>query len=71
MVFTVTGATNITFKDTVGGSLSGAIVLTGNGSSFTLPMSDEPWFQIQPGGNFVMNSSNAVTVDGTLWYTAG
>lgn len=70
IVFTVNGATNITFKDAAT-ALSGAFVLTGNGSSFTLPMSDEPWFQVQPGDNFVMNSSNAVTVGGTLWYTTG
>lgn len=70
IVFTVTGATNITFKD-ASTALSGAFVLTGNGSSFTLPMSDEPWFQVQPGDAFVVNSSNAVTVGGMLWYTQG
>jgi len=69
--FTVNGATNLTFKDSVVGNLSGAIVLTGNGSSLTLPMQDEPWYQIQPGSNFVMNSSNAVTFGGTIWYTQG
>jgi len=69
--FTVSGATNITFKDTVAGSFSGAVILTGNGSSLTLPMSDEPWFQVQPTANFVINSSNAVTVGGMLYYTTG
>lgn len=71
MVFTVSGATNITFKDSVVGSLSGAFILTANGSNMTLPMSDEPWYQIQPGSAFVMSSSNAVTVGGTVWYTNG
>jgi len=71
IVFTVNGATIVTYKDTIAGSLSGGFILTGNGSSFTLPMSDEPWYTIQPGANFVMNSSNAVTFGGTIWYTLG
>lgn len=71
IAFTVTGATNVTFKDSIVGSLSGAMVFTGNGSSMTLPMQDEPWYQIQPGSNFVMNSSNAVTFGGTVWFTLG
>jgi hypothetical protein len=71
LYFTVTGATNITFKDSVTGNLSGAIVFTGNGSSQTLPLQDEPYYQIQPGSNFVMNSTNAVTVGGSIWYTLG
>lgn len=70
LVFTVTGATNITFKD-ASTALTGAMVFTGNGSSMTLPLQDEPWFQIQPGDNFIMNSSNAVTVGGALYYTTG
>jgi hypothetical protein len=70
IVFTVSGATNITFKDN-STALSGSFILTGNGSSFTLPMQDEPWFQILPGDAFIMNSSNAVTVGGMLWYTNG
>lgn len=71
IVFTVSGATNVTFKDSVVGALTGAIVLTGNGSSFTLPLQDEPWFQIQPGSAFVMNSSSPVTFGGILWFTLG
>lgn len=67
----MTGATNVTFKDSVVGALTGAIVMTGNGSSFTLPLQDEPWFQIQPGSGFVMNSTNAVTFGGICWYTNG
>src|SRR5579864_191448 len=63
IVYTVSGATNITFKDGTT-ALSGSYILTGNGSSQTMPMSDEPWFQIQPGDAFVMNSSNAVAVAG-------
>jgi hypothetical protein len=70
LFFTVAGATNIVFKD---GStaLSGAVVLTGNGSAMTLQINDEPYFQCQPGDAFVMNSSNAVAVTGTVYYTTG
>ena len=70
LVATVNGATNITFKD---GStaLSGALILTGNGSSFTLPLTDEPYFTTTIGNAFVMNSSSAVAVSGICWYTTG
>lgn len=71
IVFTVAGATNITYKDSVVGALSGALVFTSNGSSMTLPLQEEPYFQIQPGSAFVMNSSNAVAVAGTVWVTTG
>lgn len=71
MMFTVGGATNITVKD---GStaLSGAIVFTGNGSSMTLPLqSSGPWYAVTLGNNFVINSSGAVQVSGTVWYQYG
>jgi hypothetical protein len=71
LFFTVNGATNFYFKDSVVGQLSGTIVLTGNGSSQTLPLQDEPYYFTQPGSNFVINSSNAVTFGGTIWYTNG
>ena len=71
LFFTVTGATNIIYRDSVVGDLSGSVVFTGNGSSQTLPLQDEPYFQLPPGSNFVINSSNAVGVGGTVWYTTG
>jgi hypothetical protein len=71
MFFTVTGATNITFKDSVVGALSGAIVLTANGSSITLPVSEEPLYYTQPGSNFVINQSGSATIGGTIYYTIG
>lgn len=71
LFFTVAGATNITYKDSVAGALSGAVVFTGNGSSQTLPLQDEPYYQVQPGSAFLMNNSNAVAVGGTIWYTTG
>jgi hypothetical protein len=71
ITFTVSGATQVTYKDSIAGSLSGAFRLTGDGSSMTLPMNDEPWFNIQPGSTFVINSANAVTFGGTVWYVTG
>lgn len=67
-VFTVNGATNIIFKDGAN-VISGAFILTGNGSSMELPLSDEPVYETTLGNAFVMNSSNAVQVSGSLWYT--
>lgn len=71
IAFTVHAATNITFKN---GSTaqSGAIELTNAGSAMTLPMNDGiSWYWADPGNNFIMNSSNAVQVSGTIWYTNG
>lgn len=67
--FTVTGATNVTFKDSINGNLTGAFVMTGNGSSITLPMQDEPWFSVPPGSAFIINQSGSVTLGGAIWYT--
>jgi hypothetical protein len=36
-----------------------------------LPVGDIPWYAIQPGSSFLMNSSNAVSFGGTIWYTKG
>lgn len=69
--FTVAGATNITYKDSVAGNLSGAEVLTANGSAVTLQIAEAPYFAIQAGSAFVMNSSQAVQVSGQVWYLAG
>ena len=70
VAFTVAGATNITFKN---GSTaqSGAIQFTGAGASMTLPLSDLVYFFAVPGNDFIINSSQAVQVSGTLWYTSG
>lgn len=71
IMFTVDGATAITFKDSAGTSLSGALLLTGSGSSLTLPISASPWFPVGIGNDFIINSSNAVSVQGTVWYALG
>ncbi len=71
IVFTVDNATNVKIKDSVAGDLTGSFILVANGSSFTMPMSDEPWFQIQPGSDFIINSTSAVGVGGVIWFTTG
>lgn len=68
--FTVTAATNITFKDGTT-ALTGAIVLTGNGSSLTWPLQDEPYLVVLPGDAFVINQSGSATIGGIVWYTTG
>jgi hypothetical protein len=67
IAFTVNGATVLTYKHSTT-ALTGSMVLTGNGSSMTLPLQEEPWFTCKPGEAFVMNSSNAVTFGGSIWY---
>lgn len=70
LLFTVGGATNITFKNGATAQ-SGAIVFTANGSSLSMPNNEKPIFWADPGNNFVMNSSNAVQVSGVVYYTTG
>ena len=63
----VTSATSITFQD---GStaLSGAMALAANGA-ITLDFDGVPWFTTSAGAAFNVNSSNAVQVSGTIYYT--
>lgn len=69
--FVVTGASNITFKDGAGGTaLSGAAALAANGS-LTLDMDGEPWYVTSAGKDFVINSSAATQVSGTIYFTQG
>jgi len=69
--FTVGGATNLTFKDGASTSLSGAEVYTGNGSSKVLQINEEPYYYCQPGNAFIINSSAAVSIMGTVYYRQG
>jgi len=66
--YTVAGATNVTFKDGTT-ALSGAYVLTANGSSQTLHLFDEPYFACSDGKDFIMNQSGAVAITGTVYFT--
>jgi len=70
MILVVAGATNITFQDSAGSPVlfSGALPFQANGS-LVLDLTDEPWFTTTVGTSFVINSSNAVQVSGTIYYT--
>jgi hypothetical protein len=70
--FTVSGATNIVFKNGTA-AVTGAYVFTGNGSSMVHPIleSDAAYWIADPSQAFVMNLTNAVQVSGTVWYTTG
>lgn len=70
IAFTVAGATNITFKNGATAQ-SGAIQFTAAGGSMYLTQNDVVWYYADPGNNFIMNSSVAVQVSGTIWYTSG
>ncbi len=61
------GTTNITFQD---GStaLSGPMPMLANGSFF-LPMDGTPHYTTSAGNAFNINSSAAVEVAGTVWFT--
>lgn len=71
LFYTVGGATNITYKDGAANALSGAVVLTANGSSQNLQPFGEPYFVTTSGNSFIMNSSVGVQVSGTIYYTLG
>lgn len=67
--FVVAGATSLTFKNGTT-ALSGKVPVAANGS-FTLDLSDEPWFITSLSAAFVINSTNAVQVSGQVYYTYG
>lgn len=73
--FIVSGATTLVMKDVNASSItifaSGPMQMLGAGSSDEAAIGDEPWFQCQPGDNFIINSSAAVTVGGLVYYTIG
>jgi len=70
LILTVHAATNIIFKHGATAA-SGAIELTAVGSSLFLGLYENPWYWTLPGENFIINSSAAVQVSGTCWYTLG
>ena len=69
--FTVAGAVNVTFQDGASTALSGAVVLTANGSSFFAYYDGSPHWTTSPGNAFVMNLSGAVAVTGQVYYLVG
>lgn len=64
----ISGTTNITFQD---GStaLSGPMAFIANGA-IALGMDGQPWFTTSSGNAFNVNSSGAVQVSGTVYYTS-
>jgi hypothetical protein len=70
--FTVAGAVNVTYYNGLAGTaLSGAIVLSGSGSSQTLYYDGSPHFVTSPGLAFNMNLSGAVALTGMVYYLLG
>lgn len=65
----VGAATNLTFKDGAANLLSGAIPMTANGSIVFDEKSDFEWYYTSNVANaFIINSSAAVQVSGTVYY---
>ena len=69
--FVAAGAVNVTFKNGASISQSGAIPLTGAGSSFYAQYTGMPWSWTDPGNNWIINLSGAVGITGTAYYTIG
>jgi hypothetical protein len=67
--FTAANAVNVTFKDGASTSLSGAAILTSNGSSFFAVYDGSPWWVTSPGNAFVINLSGAVALTGQVYYS--
>ena len=64
----LSGATSITMKDGAGINLSGAMSMLANGA-FILDFDSEPWHVTSTGNAFIINSTNAVQISGTVIYT--
>jgi hypothetical protein len=69
LFFVAQAATVITFQDGAT-PLSGPIGFTANGS-LTLMFDTKPWFVTSAGNALNLNSTNAVQVGGTVYYTQG
>ena len=66
-ILTTGGATNITIKDGASTALSGAMPFN-QGGIIILDMSGDAWFTTTAGNAFIINSSNAVQLSGTIYY---
>jgi hypothetical protein len=62
------GDSNLTFKDGASTSLSGIVPMLGNGSFFFPADLVIPHFITTTGNAFIINSSVAVQVSGTVYY---
>jgi hypothetical protein len=63
----VAGTTVITIKDGAGTALTGVMTFAAGGS-LILDFQAEPWFSCTAGNAFIINSSNAVQISGTVYY---
>lgn len=63
----VGGNTDITFKDGLFTSLTGAMPMLANGA-LAFDLSNVPWFQTSSGNDFILNSSASVQVSGAIYY---
>lgn len=68
LMLVVAGTTSLTIKDSAPTSFSGAMPFT-QGGSLVLDFDSEPWYLTAAGKAFVINSSNAVQVSGTVWFS--
>lgn len=68
IIFNVGGSTNITIKDGAVTAFSGPLTFSSSGGMI-LDFSGEPWYTTSTSNAFVFNSTNAVQVGGTVWYT--
>lgn len=67
LAIVIAAATNVIFKEGAT-ALSGPMDFSTIGS-ITLDQSGLPWYICESGNSFVINSSNAVQIGGTIWYT--
>ena len=67
LLLVVSGATDITFKDSTPTSLSGAMPIAANGG-IALDFNGDPWYTTAAGKGFIITSSAATQVSGSLWY---
>lgn len=69
LILVAAAATSLTFKDGTT-ALTGAMSLAAN-EAMILDFDGEPWFTCGNGNSFTVNSSNAVSVTGRVYYTQG
>lgn len=70
LLVTVSGATNLTVQDSCSSPVLGPYNLTGNGSTLAFYLRENgfsPYYITGKGCALVINSSQAVTVTGTVW----
>ena len=68
LLLVVAGATVLTFQDTAAAAFTGAMTMT-TGGSIVEDFDTEPNYLTTVGKGFAINSTNAVQVSGSIWYT--